>query len=148
MRGFTLIELIIVLGILAAVAVLSLPFVQSFQVSSDLYTYVDTINRTLQRAQQQAIAGQESSSWGVYFDNPNKKFILFKGDNYASRDPDYDQETKYPAVFSISTDFGDEINFSLYSGSPSVVGTTTIISSNNETKYIVIKDSGLIQIND
>jgi len=148
MKGFTLIELIIVLGILVSVAVLSLPFIQSFQASSDLYTYVDTISRTLQRAQQQAIAGQGSSSWGVYFDNPNKKFILFKGDNYAGRDPNYDQETKYPAIFSVSTDFGDEIHFSLYSGRPSNFGTTTVVSANNETKYIVIKDFGLIQVND
>jgi prepilin-type N-terminal cleavage/methylation domain-containing protein len=147
-KGFTLIELLIVFAILVVVAALSVPFIQSFQVSSDLYTHADTITKTLRLAQQKAITGQEGSSWGVYFGNGAKKFILFRGDDYALRDQGYDQEEVYPDVFTVSTDFGDEIYFSLYSGQPSTNGTITIASANNESKDIVIKTFGLIQIND
>ena len=146
--GFTLIELALVLGIFAAVAVLSMPFLQSFKVSSDLYSYVNDVNATIRRAQQQAVAGLNNSSWGVHFDNSGKKIILFKGESYATRDQPYDQETSYPEVFNISSSFGQEIYFSLHSGRPSVNGTVTLTGPNNEAKTINISDFGLIQIND
>ncbi len=145
MRGFTLIELIIVLVVLAIVSVLAIPFIQSFQVSSDLYTYTDTVTQTLRRAQQQALVGQNSSAWGVYFDTGNRQFILFKGENFSARDQDYDQKFDYPQIFSLNTNFGDEIYFSLYSGQPSVSGSVTINDANNNTKTILIDDYGKIQ---
>ena len=147
MKGFTLIELLIVIGILAIVAVFSLPFLQTFQVSSDLNTYVNTIQKTLRRAQHQSIAGQYNSSWGVYFDNGTKVFVLFKGDDYAVRDQEFDQPTDYPEIFNITTDFGDEIYFTQYNGQPSAVGTVTMTNPNNESKIISIDSFGLIQIN-
>jgi len=146
MRGFTLIELLIVIGILAIVAVFSLPFLQTFQVSSDLNTHTNTLNQALRRAHLQAIAGQNNSNWGVYFDNPAKKFILFKGSDYSTRDQDYDIETEYPEIFNIATDFGNEIYFTQYSGQPSSAGTVTLSGPNNESEDISISNIGLIQI--
>jgi len=146
MRGFTLIELLIVIGILAIVAVFSLPFLQTFQVSSDLNTYVNTVQKTLRRAHLQSIAGQNNDSWGVYFDTPAKKFILFKGSDYSTREQDYDIETEYPEIFSIATDFGNEIYFTQYSGQPSLVGTVILSGPNNKSESISINDIGLIQI--
>ena len=67
--GFTIVEILIILGVLAIVATLSLPFIQSFQVSSDLTTYSEQLTQTLRRAQQKAMAGQNNSAWGVYFNN-------------------------------------------------------------------------------
>ncbi len=130
------------------VSALSIPFIQSFQTSSDLYTYSNTVTQTLRRAQQQAIAGQSNSGWGVYFDNGGKKLILFKGENYASRDQTYDQITDYLEIFSISAGFGDEVYFAIYSGKPSVSGDVTIISPNEGAKVISINSIGLIQINE
>lgn len=147
MRGFTLIELIIILGILALTSVLAIPFIQSFQVSSDLLTHTQNLTQTLRRARQQAIFGQNNSNWGVYFDNSGKSFILFKGENFTSRDQDYDQKIDYPAIFNVNPDFGNEIYFSLYTGQPSVNGTVTISSPNNASKDIIINNSGLIEIN-
>ena len=148
MRGFTLIELLVVIAILGIIAGLSIPFFQTLQVSSDLYTYADTISKTLRRAQQQAIIGQHDSSWGVYFNNGQKIFVLFKGDNYNTREQEYDQQSEYPQTFNVSTDFADEIFFSLYSGLPSAAGVVTITSPNNESENISISSSGLIQINE
>lgn len=148
MRGFTLIELIIVLGILVVVSALAIPFTQTFRVSSDLNTHTNTILQTLQRAQQLAITGQNSSAWGVYFDDNNKKFVMFKGIDYATRDTEYDQESDYADIFIVNTDFGGEIYFALFSGTPSVSGTTTITSVNNDIQYITIKNFGLIELNE
>lgn len=148
MKGFTLIELIVVIGIFTIVSALSVPFIQSFQTSSNLHTHANTIVRTLRRAQQQAIAGRDDSSWGVYFDSSNNQFLMFLGDDYATRDEDYDQETEYSNIFIIDTDFGNEIYFSIYSGQPSEAGTITISSPNNQSKVISIGSLGMVQINE
>ncbi len=144
-KGFTLIELSLVIAIIAMVSVLSIPFIQIFQTSSDLYTYTDTTAKTLRRARHQAVSGKSGSDWGVYFNNVEKKIIFFKGNNYSSRDTSYDQNEKYPDVFDITTDFGDEIYFSINSGLPSSYGTVFIYSSaSSESKNIQITNLGLI----
>ncbi|OGY45138.1 MAG: hypothetical protein A2729_00075 [Candidatus Buchananbacteria bacterium RIFCSPHIGHO2_01_FULL_39_14] len=144
--GFTIVEILIILGVLAIVATLSLPFIQSFQVSSDLTTYSEQLTQTLRRAQQKAMAGQNNSAWGVYFNNGQKKVILFKGVDYGSRDSDFDEEISYPPSFSVNTDFSGLIFFNLYRSSPSVGGIVTITSQNNESKNITINELGIIQL--
>ena len=148
MKGFTLIELIIVLAILSIVGALSVPFLQTFQVSQDAITYSNTVIQTLRRAQQQAIAGQTGTGWGVYFDNTNKQFILFRGDSFTTRDPEYDLVTSYPAGFTVATDFSDEVYFSLYSGLPSATGAVVVTSQNNQVKTVSINSLGLIELDE
>ncbi|MDX9892841.1 MAG: prepilin-type N-terminal cleavage/methylation domain-containing protein [Patescibacteria group bacterium] len=147
-KGFTLVELLIVFAILGIVAVFSIPFIQSFQVSSDLYTQADTLTKTLRRARQQAIIGQNQAAWGVYFDNGNKEFILYQGTDFISRDSSFDTVFEYPPTFELSTDFGQEVNFRVFSGDASVSGTVILTSTNNQSSRININDSGLIEIND
>lgn len=145
-KGFTLIELLVVIAIISVVAGLSVPFVQSFQTSSDLYTHANTIGRTFRRAQQQAMSGQNAQSWSVHIDNTARSFTIYEGDNYATRDQAQDFVTEFPAAFSISNDLSDEVTFAIYSGNPSVQGTATITSQNGGSFGIKVNSSGLIQI--
>ena len=142
-----MVELLIVLAIFTIVAVFSFPFLQTFQTSSDLYTHADSITRTLRRAQHQAMSGQDGSSWGVYFDSGNDKFILFKGEDYATRDPEYDLETEYSEIFDVTTTFGQEVYFSVYSGTSSTGAATTTMTDtvSNNSKDIVISNFGVIE---
>ena len=145
MRGFTLVELILVFGIVAMVSALSIPFLLSSQVSSDLNSLTITLVSTLRRAQQQALSGQNQASWGVYFDSGNDRYILFQGADFTSRDPDFDLVVDYPAIFSLLPDFGSEIVFGLYSGQPSTAGNIQFISSNEGVKNISIDSYGKIE---
>lgn len=144
--GFTLIELIMVVALLAIIGGMSVPFFQSFQVTSDLVTYSDTITRTLRRARAQAIAGQNTGSWGVYFDTEGNDVTLFYGDDYATRDTSYDQTESFSSGFTLSTDFSDEIYFNIFSGDPYPIGLVTITSQNDDTKTILINSLGVIRI--
>lgn len=146
MRGFTLIELILVIALMTVIGGMSVPFFQSFQVSTDLATYADTVNRTLRRAQAQAIAGQNTDSWGVYFDTSNNVVTLFIGEDYASRDQSFDQSETFTSGFTITTDFGDEVYFDIFSGNPSTAGAVTLTSDVNDEKIISVNSLGIIGI--
>jgi len=148
-KGFTLIELLVVLAILTAMAGLSIPFFQSFQTSSDLYTNTNSIMQTLRRAQQLAIIGKHADDWGVYFDSTNDQLTLFKGNSYSARDIEYDIQTEYGSAFSVTTDFGNEIYFTIYSGVPSIQGTVTVTSVNTvKTETISITSNSIIEIDE
>ncbi len=147
-RGFTLIEMVIVVGIILVVAGLSIPFLFSYQVTSEVATYANDVERTLRRAQLQAINGYHGTSWGVYFDNNQKQFIIFQGNSYTSRDQNYDQEIDYPNAFNIASTFGQEIYFAVYSGLPSLAGTVTVTSSESLfSKSIIVNELGVINAN-
>ena len=146
MRGFTLIELILILAIIGVMSLLTLPFLQSFQVSSDLATSGFNLLATLRQAQRQAQTGQDNSNWGVYFDDGNHQFILFRGDSFASREPSEDQVATYSEIFSFQPDFGDQIVFSLFNGQPSASGIVQISGTNNQVRVILIAADGQINI--
>ena len=137
MRGFTLVELLIVIAILVIASGLALPFIQSFQATADLATHADTLTSTLRRARWQAVTGQNAASWGVYFDSGNNRFVLFQGTSYAGRDQSFDQEFTYPVVFTLTTDFGNEIGFSRYAGDASASGTVLFSDGVNQASVSI-----------
>lgn len=145
MKGFTLLELLIVIGILIIASALSLPFFSSFQSQKDLASYNTFFAQTMRSAQTNAINGFHGSSWGVYIDDVNKQFVLYCGSNYASRQTDLDLATNYNSSFTLTSNFGNEINFSLYSGLPLVNGTTTMSDLTSlQNKFNTISPLGLI----
>ncbi|RJR31595.1 prepilin-type N-terminal cleavage/methylation domain-containing protein [Candidatus Parcubacteria bacterium] len=144
MKGFTLIELIIVIVIIMILGALSVPFFQFFQASSELYTLTDEVTRTLRNAQISAVTGQNDSNWGVYFNDTEKKFVLFRGDSYLNRDSGYDLVFDFQEIFTVENDFGNEVVFSKYQGLPSVTGTLTLRSRNSQMHQVIINGLGLI----
>ncbi len=143
--GFTMIELLVVMGMLTIIAGMSMPFFQSFQASTDATTYATTFQHMARRAQQQAFARLESSSWGIFFDDAHKKYVLFKGSSYAGRDTSYDDERTYPPAFTMTTSFGNELIFSAGTGATSASGTVQIVDPNGVTRTVTIGTNGLVQ---
>lgn len=145
MRGFTIIELLIVVAILAIVGFFSIPFVQTFQISSDLNSVADQLTQAIRRAQLQARAGQNDDDWGVAFNEDDKEYIIFKGTSYASRDSIFDEVIGYPSRFSAINDLSNEIIFFKYSGAPTASGTITIVDDQgNEQRTIRVSGIGVV----
>ncbi len=75
-RGFTLIEILIVIGILATLGIAVLPNFLTAVALQDLKGAGDRAVAVLRDAQVRSLAGENQKTWGVEFDANNKKFIM------------------------------------------------------------------------
>lgn len=87
-RGFTLIEILISIGILALIASLglfiSLDFFRSYSFRSEQSVIVSL----LQNARSKSLNNINQVRHGVHFEvNPNLKYIIFEGSSYDSSNP-------------------------------------------------------------
>ncbi len=92
----TLVELILVIGLIAAVVFIYLPYLRSFQQANDLNVAVETVKQGVSRAQARALAGEEDSGWGVKIENG--KATIFKGSGFAGRDASFDEVYRLPGL--------------------------------------------------
>lgn len=116
MKSFTLIELLLIVGILIILVGLAIPAFRFFQKETDLNNSTEEIINTLRLAQNKTLASEGDSQWGVYFSTtsvPNQ-YILFKGVNFVSRATSSDESHNLPSSVEIS-----EIN--LTGGFPNVI---------------------------
>jgi len=81
-RGFTALEIVIVVGVLGLLGALSLvSFVNSRRVRDVSRAAGDTL-AILRLAQAKAIAGEDASAWGARLEQ--SRILLFRGNDYAS----------------------------------------------------------------
>jgi len=146
--GFTLIELLVVIALIGVISVLAVPFIQSFQSSSDFYTQAHAIAATLRRAQQQAASGQGAAGWGVQINDASKELTLYQGQTFATRDAGFDQIETYRNAFVATTDFAqNEISFAAGSGLPSASGSVQFIGPNTgEQAAVLVNAVGKIEL--
>jgi len=140
-RAFTLIEILLVVGILAILITITLPLSLDFYKSQQLDTNTQGIIQTLRRAQLKAMAIEDDSKFGVYLTNDS--YILFKGNSYAGREIQYDEVSDLPPILTISG--LSEVVFSKVEGAPDVVGNI-LISSDIESRAININEVGRINL--
>lgn len=152
--GFTFIELLIVVGIVAILSALAFTFFHGFLLASDLGNSLEEIINTLRSAQQKTIASEGGSSWGVYFSTSTSpyQYILFKGSNYTSRDASKDEIHKLPSsviISGINLGGSSEVVFDQISGISLSQGSVviTLISDASKTKTAYIESSGQIGAN-
>jgi Tfp pilus assembly protein FimT len=142
MNAFTLIEILIVIFLIFILAFFLFSVGLNFYKSQQLESQAQTILQTLRRAQSKAMSVELDSSFGVYFDNNNKKYILFKGNSYFPGDP-YNEEFDLPAILNLSG--LSEVAFSKLGGKPSITGNI-ILTTDSEQRIININEIGKIEL--
>lgn len=137
--GFTILELLLSVALIAAVFAFSAPVYQTFQVKTDLDLVANTALQSFRQAQTFAEAALGDSAWGVELHSGT--LTVFKGSSYATRDTGFDETFDIPTTISPSG--MSEVVFTKFTGAPSVTGTLTLTSSTTETRTITINAKGL-----
>jgi prepilin-type N-terminal cleavage/methylation domain-containing protein len=138
--GFTLIEVLLVIGLIGFLVALAIPFYQGFQVSSELDNTVHGLVQTLRFAQAEAMASKGFQPWGVHIEE--KRFVLFQGSEYRSNDP-FSEETAMPGVLSLQSEYKDVV-FDRVTGTTAMAGKIVISSNTNESHVIIINNLGVV----
>ena len=102
-RSFTLVELLVIIGILIILVAIATPNLRFFQRESDLANSAEEIINILRLAQNKTLASERDNQWGVFFDittDPHQ-FTLFKGVSYSQRDSNFDEIHKLPSSVEI-----------------------------------------------
>jgi Tfp pilus assembly protein FimT len=136
--GVTLLETILVIALVVGIAGMSAPLYQSFQVRNELDVTANTIVQSMRRAQALSQSGEQDSEWGVYM--ASETVTLFKGASYITRDAGFDElfSVKDALVFTGV----QEVVFDKLTGNTDSIGTTTLTSSTDEVREIVVNSKG------
>jgi len=155
-KSFTLIEILTIVGILIVLIALSIPALRFFQKESDLNDSAEEIIDILRLAQNKTLASEGASQWGIYFDDTTTphQYTLFKGENFAARDSNFDEVHKLPKtieIYEIDLWGGNEVVFEKVTGYTSSTSQTGKVSIRlkdepSKTKTIYVENSGLISL--
>jgi len=122
-RGFSLIELLITIGLTVSISVISIPLYSNLQSSTKLDESVAQIVDFLRSSRELSRAGYRNASHGVYFDPGGNKIVAYQGVSYEIRDPIYDQVLNLePGVTVAITIPGNEVNYTAGAGMPDATG--------------------------
>ena len=149
MRGFTLIEILIVISIFAALAVIGITSLSSFRDTVELNALTEDSASLLIDARSRTLSSKEQSQYGVHFESD--KMILFQGASFSSSDP-LNEETAIPSSVEIVdillTGGGVDIIFERLTGETMQNGTITVRlkSDISRTRTITIISTGVVRI--
>lgn len=126
--GFTPIELLVTIGILAILGAIALPLSHYFEEDVALNNASQQIAETLRLAQSKTLASENASSYGVFFDASSNAYTLFKGASFSTRDTAADEVhilAKSIEFSSVSFPAG-EVVFAKITGFPSSPGSVNL----------------------
>ena len=140
MRGFTILEISLVIAMMFVIAALTFPITASFMRSQTQGDAADELVSVLRRAQSEATYQKNDSSFGVKV--LSNSYVLFEGSSYATRNEDEDEVT----VFSSTISHGGqgEVVFEQLTGIPSATGTISVILGREQVD-IAIHTEGRIE---
>lgn len=139
-KGFTLVEILLAIALVAVLAGFSIPAYRYFQVQNELSIAADQIVGSLRRAQILSQAVDGDATWGV--DIRTGQITMFQGSSYASRDSDYDEVFDVPSNISFSGI--NEIVYSKVFGEPDATGIITATSVLGDSIVITINEKGTL----
>ncbi|HYV33981.1 MAG TPA: prepilin-type N-terminal cleavage/methylation domain-containing protein [Candidatus Limnocylindria bacterium] len=138
--GFTLIEILLVIALMAVLAGLAVPIAWSFSTKNDLDVATGIFAQSLRRAENLAALGSNDSPWGVNLES--QSVTIFEGASFASRDQSLDEVYNLPIAFTFSGP--TEIVFNKFSGSPETTGSVVLTTSFNQSRTVSLNQLGLV----
>ncbi len=141
MRGFTLLEMLLSVALIALIAGMGTPLYQALQVRTDLDIAAASYAHALRFAEVRARGVDGDASWGVRVATTTD-IVLFQGASYAARNSTYDETYDLPVSVTVSGQ--DEIVFAKFTGIPGTTGTTTLTSTTGDVREIGVNAQGTV----
>lgn len=148
--GFTLIEVLLVLGILTVLLGVLVPLSRRFQTSALLDVETDLLVADLRRAQVSALAGTADTAHGVHIDvTPENVWYVFEGNTFV---PGGAGSVSHPTPSSVTITSvvlaggGHEIVFAERRGTTAQTGTLTLTGPNSETRTVSVNSAGTLEV--
>ncbi|MDD5083952.1 MAG: prepilin-type N-terminal cleavage/methylation domain-containing protein [Candidatus Moranbacteria bacterium] len=138
-KGFTLVELLLVIALIMIVGMLSAAFYTRFLMQNNVINTTTQLVGSLRKAQMYSMMGKRGGSWGVAA-FPGS-IVLFQGNSYASRDEALDEV--FVTRPDISTGDFSEIVFAKTTGLPDIA-PTIVISEGGETRTLTVSNQGIV----
>ncbi|HEX6462007.1 MAG TPA: prepilin-type N-terminal cleavage/methylation domain-containing protein [Candidatus Saccharimonadales bacterium] len=140
--GFTLLEVLLSVAIIALLTSISLPIYESFVRRNDLDLTAQGIVAMIRRAELYARSGYHDDSWGVAISAGTA--IIFKGPSFISRNITYDETLIIPDTISPSGLVEMQFAKLTATPTPASVGSITLNSTTNDTRTITINGEGMV----
>lgn len=146
-KAYTLIELIIVIGVLALLTGLASLSIVSYGQIADTETTKNIIRESLKQARANSMADVDEKVWGVHLESDRLVIFADAGGGYNPSAPN--NATKplanhTSASWSLSGG-GDNVEFAKRTGRTVNDGTITVSGSGQATKTVTINSEGLIE---
>ena len=139
-HGFTLIEVLLSLSVMALIAGMGASIYASYEQQNALDIATGTIVENLRRASALSEAMEGDASWGVSIGTST--VTLFQGSNFAGRNQNFDET--FQISRSITPSGLSEVVFLKATGTPQTTGTITLTTTANATSSITINAKGMV----
>lgn len=140
-RGFSLMEILVVMGLMAILATVAMRSLSGFRNEDSLVSASDIVRQTVEEARSLTLSSKNDQQHGVHFEST--QVVLFEGTTYSSSDPDNVVRPLPSSVTITDIDLsggGDDVVFKKLSGETDEPGTievtVTSISSAQATTTI------------
>ena len=137
--GFTLLELLLSVALISALAGLSLPVYRTLLSKNDLDIAAVTTAQSLRRAQALSQSVDGDTTWGVKAQNGS--IVLFKGVSFTTRDTNFDETFDVPTTIGVSGI--TEVVFTKFTGVPQTTGALTF-TTESDTKTVTLNTKGMV----
>lgn len=148
-KGFTLLEIVIVVAIMGILALISVTGLQSFAYRSGHISASRTVLGALEEAQARTLASQDDTVFGVHFETDS--VTIFQGSTYTAGNI-HNEIRILPARTSISTvtlfGGGSNVLFNRLNGTTSHTGTIQVVVTADTTAFrtITVYKTGFCEI--
>lgn len=143
-KGFTLLEMLLVVAFVSLLVAASAPLYSRLQGSTQLHEASRELAHTLHTARTRAVARFNDEAHGVYFEAD--RYTLYQGASYAARDSAYDRVVVFDSALTLSSSPSiTTIHFSEGFGVPSATSTLTLTHNVYGTTTVSITALGTVQ---
>ena len=145
-KGFTVIEILIVISVLGLLSLITLGFFVDYRRSQGTTQDVELISSLLYKARSDAVSSNGSSDYGVHF--ASSTATTFKGTTYNALDVNNQTFSltsgNFLSIISL-TSGGRDVVFNKLTGEAIQSGSLTLTDPDGGVKVITVYPTGLVQ---